>query len=54
MECVAKRDGQFDGRYIYEGETFEAKRCPTWADPVKKAPKAAAKTETSAESKGDD
>lgn len=53
MECMAKRDGQFNGRYIYEGETFEAKRCPTWAEPVKKASKPAAKEEKPAESKGD-
>lgn len=50
MECRAKCDGQFNGRYIYEGETFEAKRCPTWAEPVKKVSKPAAKAETSAES----
>lgn len=41
MECLAKRDGQIDGRYIFEGETFDAKRCPSWASPVKKASKPA-------------
>lgn len=53
MECRAKRDGQVDGRYIFEGETFDAKRCPSWATPLKKASKPAEKTASDAESKGD-
>jgi hypothetical protein len=53
MECIAKRDGQIDGRYIFEGETFEAKRCPSWATPVKKAPKAPEKGAADAEGKGE-
>ena len=53
MECIAKRDGQIDGRYVFEGETFEAKRCPSWAVPVKKAKGAPEKEESSAEKKED-
>jgi hypothetical protein len=53
MKCRAKRDGQIDGRYIFEDEIFEAKRCPSWATPVKKAAEPAEKAASDAESKGD-
>lgn len=34
--CRALRDGLVDGdRYIHEGETFEAEKCPSWAVAVK-------------------
>jgi hypothetical protein len=34
--CMALRDGLVDGdRYIHEGETFEAEKCPSWAVIVK-------------------
>lgn len=53
MECRAERDGQIDGRYIFEGETFDAKRCPSWATPVKKASKSAPKGDADADGKGE-
>jgi hypothetical protein len=52
MECRAKRDGQIDGKYVFEDEIFEAKRCPSWAAPVKKATKAA-KDGENADGKGE-
>lgn len=34
--CRALRDGLVEGdRYIHEGDTFEAEKCPSWAEAVK-------------------
>lgn len=42
VKCRAKQDGLINkDKYVYEGEIFEAEKCPSWAEKVEEPKKPA-------------